>query len=118
MLRSIGFGRRVYGYVGAGIYYGSANNGAYSPYGGRGQTPGAVNGAAVNSAYYYGNSNITYVTTPAGLRARIHGNFELFAEAAYQRTLSGEFGPNQVGQFSGNANERFGATFGVTMRLQ
>jgi len=117
VLRSFGSDHRVYGYVGAGVYYGSANNGAYSTYGGRVQTPGAVNGTAYNSVYY-ANSNITYLTTPAGLRARIYGNFEMFAEAAYQKTLSGEFGPNQSGQFSGNANQRFGATLGITMRLQ
>lgn len=116
ILRSFGFGHRVYGYAGAGVYYGSANNGTYSTFGGRGRTPGTINGNPVNNSVY-GTSNITYLTTPAGLRARIHGNFEAFAEAAYQRTLSGEFGLNQSGQFSGNANERFGATFGITIRL-
>jgi hypothetical protein len=117
VLRSFGSDHRVYGYVGAGIYYGSANNGAYSTFAGGAQTPGTINGNALNNSFY-STSNIAYLTAPAGLRARIYNNFEAFAEAAYQRTLSGQFGINQVGQFSGNGRERFGATFGVSMRLQ
>ncbi len=117
VLRSLGWGHRVYGYVGAGIYYGSANNGYATTMGGVAQRPGTVNGGTAYNPYY-STASITYLTTPAGLRARVHGNFELFAEAAYQRTLSGEFGPDQIGQWSGDANSRFGATFGLTMRLQ
>ena len=119
VLRSFGSDHRVYGYVGAGIYYGSANNGysGYGPVGGGLQSPGGVNGTgAYNSNYAM--SSITYLTAPAGLRARIYSNFELFAEAAFQRTLSGQFGPNQSGQFSGNTSQRFGATMGISMRLQ
>jgi hypothetical protein len=123
VLRSFGWGHRVYGYVGAGVYYGSANGGYATTAGGPAPRPGTVNGGtapnnATGSPYYYSNSSLTYLTTPAGLRAKIYGNFELFAEAAYQRTLSGDFGPNQPGQFSGDASQRFGATLGITMRLQ
>ncbi len=117
VLRSFGWGHRVYGYAGGGIYYGSANNGYSTTVGGRAQPQGAVNGSGAYNSYY-GTSSITYLTTPAGLRARLYGNFELFAEAAYQRALSGKFGPDQRGQFSGDGNHRFGATFGVTIRLQ
>ena len=117
VLRSFGWGHRVYGYAGAGVYYGSANNGYATTVGGTAPRPGTVNGSGAYNSYY-ATSSITYLTTPAGLRARLYGNFELFAEAAYQKTLSGEFGPDQRGQFSGDANQRFGATFGITMRLQ
>jgi len=120
VLRSFGWGHRVYGYVGAGVYYGTANGGYSTTAGGPAARPGNVNGTTPNnvtSSPYYASSSLTYLTTPAGLRARVYGNFELFAEAAYQRTLSGNFGPNQPGQFSGDANGRFGATFGLTMRL-
>ena len=41
-----------------------------------------------------------------------------FAEAAWQHTLSGEFAPDQAGQFSGNPSSRFGATLGISLRLQ
>ena len=118
VLRSFGYGHRVYGYVGAGIYYGSANAGNNSTFGGRGQTPGNTGVNALNNSLYGSTANIAYVTAPLGLRARLYGNFEAFAETAYQKTLSGQFGLSQTGQFSGNANQRFGATFGVTMRLQ
>lgn len=117
VLRSFGWGHRVYGYAGAGIYYGSANNGYATTVGGPAQRTGTVNSVGAYNPYY-NTASITYLTTPAGVRARLYGNFELFAEAAYQRTLSGSFGPDQIGQFSGDANQRFGATFGITMRLQ
>jgi len=120
VLRSFGWGHRVYGYVGAGVYYGSANAGYSTTVGGPAQRPGAVNGSgatSVNNAAYYSTSSLTYLTAPAGLRGKVYGNFEVFAEAAYQRTLSGQFGANQPGQFSGDANRRFGATLGLTMRL-
>ena len=117
VLRSIGWGHRVYGYAGAGIYYGSVNTGYVTTLGGAAARPGTMNtGTAYNPLY--GNANVTYVTAPAGLRARLFGNLELFAEGAYQRTLAGEFGPNQVGQWSGDGNSRLGATLGITMRLQ
>jgi hypothetical protein len=59
-----------------------------------------------------------YLTTPAGVRARIFGNFEAFVEAAYQHALSGEFVPNQSGQFySGNPSSRLGASLGISLRL-
>jgi len=118
VLRSFGFGHRVYGYAGAGIYYGSANTGANSPFGGRGQNPANTGVNSLNNSLYQNPGNIAYVTAPLGLRARLYGNFEAFAEAAYQKTLSGQFGLNQTGQFSGNGGQRFGATFGVTMRLE
>jgi hypothetical protein len=116
VLRSFGFGHRVYGYVGAGVYYSSVNSTASSTTTGGRVQPGS---ATPNGAYnpYYSTGSLTYLTTPAGLRGRVYGNFELFAEAAYQRTLSGGFAPDQVGQFSGNGNQRFGATFGISMRL-
>jgi hypothetical protein len=122
VLRSFGWGHRVYGYAGAGVYYGSANTGYSQTTGGLAPRSGTVNGGTVpnntvSSSNYYSTSSLGYLTAPAGLRAKVYDNFELFAEAAYQRTLSGEFGANQAGQFSGNANRRFGATFGLTMRL-
>ena len=116
VLRSFGYGHRVYGYAGAGVYYGSANTGGGSTLGR--PNPGTTGVNGINNSGYGRAANIAYVTAPAGLRARLYGNFEAFAEAAFQKTLSGQFGVNQVGQFSGNANQRFGATFGVTMRLQ
>jgi hypothetical protein len=118
VLRSFGFGHRVYGYAGAGVYYGSANTGVNSGFGGPGQIPGNAGVNSLNNSLYRSVANIAYVTAPVGLRAQIYGNFEAFAEAAYQRTLSGQFGLSQTGQFSGNGNQRVGATFGVTMRLQ
>lgn len=118
VLRSFGFGHRVYGYVGAGVYYGSANTGANPAFGGRGQNPGNTGVTSLNNSLYQSGANIAYVTAPLGLRARLYGNFEAFAEAAYQRALSGQFGLNQTGQFSGNGSERYGATFGVSVRLQ
>ncbi|MBK5257897.1 MAG: hypothetical protein JJE39_17875 [Vicinamibacteria bacterium] len=121
VLRSFGFGHRVYGYVGAGVYYGSANRGRNSSFGGQGQGGRGVGGNQGNPfdpLLTQNAGNIGYVTTPVGLRGRLYGNFEAFAEAAYQRTLSGQFGLSQTGQFSGNSAERFGATFGISLRLQ
>ena len=112
ILRSIGVSHRVYGYVGAGVYYSTINNGVYTNVGGRPQ-PGTTTGSSV----VYNTSDLSYITAPVGLRARVYGNFELFAEAAYQKALSGQFAPDQIGQFSGDANQRYGATFGLTMRL-
>jgi hypothetical protein len=120
ILRSIGFGHRVYGYVGAGVYYGSANRGTTTAFGAPGGGGRGVGGAP--DPYDHpltGNAgNVGYVTAPVGLRGQIYGNFEAFAEAAYQRTLSGQFGLNHTGQFSGNGSERFGATFGISLRLR
>lgn len=125
ILRSIGSGHRVYGYLGAGLYYGSANLGRGSSYGAPGQGApgiGGAQGSPLQGSPYdpllNGNAgNVAYMTTPIGLRARIHGNVEAFAEAAYQKALSGQFGLNQTGQFTGNGGERFGATFGISLRL-
>ena len=118
VLRSFNLGERVYAYVGAGVYYASGNSGYVqvsgpTQTGSRGPVANQVQGVTAQTY-----PDLVYVTTPAGLRARLYGNFELFAEAAYQRSLSGGFGPDQRGQFSGDANQRFGATFGITMRLQ
>lgn len=118
VLRSFGFGHRVYAYAGAGIYYGSVNTGTNPTFGGPGQNPGGAGVSPVNSLAYGPASNVAFVSAPLGLRARLYGNVEAFAEAAYQRTLSGQFGLSHTGQFSGSENERFGATFGVSMRLQ
>ena len=112
VLRSFATSHRVYGYVGAGVYYSTINNGVYMNVGGRPQ-PGTTSGASV----VYNTADLSYFTAPAGLRARVYGNFELFAEAAYQKTLSGQFAPDQIGQFSGDSSQRYGATFGLTMRL-
>ena len=125
LLRSISLGQRFYAYAGAGIYYGSANSGlgGQNPIGVTGGTGanggngGNVRTNAINSSLYQSTPSIAYVTAPAGLRARVKGNFELFAEAAYQRTLTGQFGLSQAGQFSNNGRERFGATFGLSMRV-
>ena len=119
LLRSFGYGHRVYGYVGAGLYYGAANVGRTSTLGGPVQG-GGQNGNQFNSfdpLVTASSPNVAYVTTPFGLRGQIHGNVEAFAEAAYQRTLSGQFGLGQTGQFYGNGAERFGATFGISLRL-
>jgi hypothetical protein len=72
----------------------------------------------VGGAFAQSTGSIAYITAPIGLRARVHGNFEAFAEAAYQRTVSGQFGLSHTGQFSGNGSERYGATFGISMRFQ
>ena len=120
VLRSLNLSERLSAYVGAGVYYGSANSGV------GGQTLGGpvqTNGGNprqnnLTSALYQSTGSIMYVTAPVGLRARVHGNFEAYVEAAYQRTVSGQFGLSQTGQFSGNGSERFGATLGISMRLQ
>ena len=91
VLRSVSLGERVYAYMGAGVYYGSANNGAV------GQTNGgSARTNQINNSFYQSSGSLAYVTVPAGLRARLYGNFEAFAEASYQRTLAGEFGLNQT----------------------
>lgn len=122
ILRSFGSSHRVYGYVGAGVYYGSANRGyTGGTLGGPGRGTSGISGsqgAPYDPLAVQNAGNVAYVTTPVGLRGRIYGNFEAFAEAAYQRTLSGQFGLSQAGQFSGNGTERFGATFGISLRLQ
>lgn len=116
VLRSFGSGHRVYGYAGAGVYYGSANTGVNTL---GGPQQGGGRGSSGNQ---FGSSlqpaNIVYATAPVGVRARLYGNVEAFAEAACQKTLSGQFGLSQTGQFSGNGDSRFGATFGVSLRLQ
>ena len=120
VLRSFNLGGRFYAYAGAGVYYGSANNGA------GGQTlggpvqqgGGSVRGNQINNSLGQSMGNLLYVTAPVGLRGRVFGNFEAYAEAAYQKTMVGQFGLSQTGQFSGNGAQRFGATFGLSMRLQ
>jgi hypothetical protein len=117
VLRSFPFGERFYAYVGAGVYYSSADGyvetvgGPAQPTGG-GTRPDQVNGIAVQ-----GYDDLVYFTAPLGLRARIYGGFEVFVEAAYQNALSGAFFPNQTGQFSGNPSSRFGGTLGISLRM-
>ncbi len=119
VLRSFGIGERFYGYLGAGVYYGSANAGVGSSFGGPGSTtPGGGRGNQLANSLPQNSGSILFVTAPVGLRARLYGNFEAFAEAAYQRTLAGQFGLSQTGQFSGHGAERVGATFGISLRLQ
>jgi hypothetical protein len=121
VIRSFNVSDRISVYGGAGFYYGSANTGVGTQTGGTlgGQTgSNNVRGNQINNALGHSTGSIFYVTAPAGLRARLFGNFEAFAEAAYQRTLSGQFGLSQAGQFSGNGSERFGATVGVSLRLR
>jgi len=119
--RSFNLSERIYAYVGAGVYYGSGN-GAYvgTATGGRTQPGGAgpnANQANAINPTYQSYGDLMYLTTPAGLRGRVYGGFELFLEAAYQHTLMGEFAPNQSGQFSGTPTSRFGATFGLSLRM-
>lgn len=120
VLRSVTLGERFSLYAGAGVYYGSANTGlGGQTIGGAGQTPGGAPRAnALDSSLGNSTGAIAYVTAPVGLRARVFRNFEAFAEAAYQKTLTGQFGLGQTGQFSGNERQRFGATFGLSLRLQ
>ena len=66
VLRSFGWGHRVYGYAGAGIYYGSANSGYATTVGGTAPRPGSGETAARATTPYYATSNITYLTTPGG----------------------------------------------------
>ena len=116
VLRSFALGERVYVYGGAGVYFGSS--GSTRVEGGQ-QTPGGVGGASqFESSYTQNSGSLLYFTAPVGLRARLYGNFEAFAETAYQKTMSGQFALNQTGQFSGNGRQRFGATFGVSLRLR
>jgi hypothetical protein len=119
VLRSFSLGPRLYAYVGAGVYYESVNGRTgVQTFGTPGQTGGGnVRTNQINNSFAQSAGDLVYVTAPLGLRARIYGNFEAFAEAAYQRTLSGQFGLSQTGQFSGNGTERYGATLGISMRL-
>ena len=117
VLRSFSLSDRISVYAGAGVHFGSTGSGgdsttsATSPTGGRGPDQfGSTLGGSSRSLFY--------VTAPAGIRAQIYGNVEAFAETAYQRAVSGQFGQNQTGQFSGNTGERFGATFGISLRLR
>ena len=117
ILRSFGSSHRVYGYIGAGIYAYRGGSGTYINQGQNNPTPAATP-VSFTTPYLRTQPNSVYVTTPVGLRGRLWGNFEAFAEAAYQKTLSGEFSTiNQTGQFSGDQYQRFGATFGISMRL-
>ena len=116
VLRSVALGERVSVYGGVGVYFGSSGSTAGA---GGLQQPGGVRGASQFEGSYTQNSgSLFYFTAPVGLRARIYGNVEAFAEAAFQRTMSGQFALNQTGQFSGNGRQRFGATFGISLRLQ
>jgi|JI6StandDraft_1071083.scaffolds.fasta_scaffold293287_1 hypothetical protein len=115
ILRSVNLGERFYLYAGAGVYYGSANSGL----GGVGQvTGGNPRSSQSSNAFARSTGSIAYMTAPVGVRARVFRNFEAYAEAAYQKTLTGQFGLSQAGQFSGNERERYGATFGISLRLQ
>jgi hypothetical protein len=104
VLRSFGYGNRVYGYLGAGVHFGSANR-AYDPY------------VHTSRANQQNLENVAYATTPVGLRVRLFGDIEAFAEGAYQRAFSGRFGYATWGQFHGNDRARYGATFGVSLRI-
>ncbi|MEO8358948.1 MAG: hypothetical protein ABI672_02865 [Vicinamibacteria bacterium] len=125
VLRSFGTGHRVYGYIGAGAYYGGANVGNGSTIGRGGQTPIGSSSNPANQSnqsnqinnLYQNVGNVFYVTAPAGVRVRVHGNVEAYAETAYQKALSGQFGLSQSGQFSNNGRDRVGATFGLSLRL-
>lgn len=115
LLRSFAIGERVYVYGGAGLYFGSSGsspvvNGPQSPGDSRGTDP-------FETSFTQNSGSLFYLTAPVGLRARIYGNFEAFAEAAFQRTLSGQFALNQSGQFSGNGRQRVGGTVGVSLRF-
>lgn len=114
VLRSFAIGERLHAYAGAGVHFGSVNSSNTSPVPGGNPTQG---GRQFNDPLTQDNGSLLYVTAPVGLRARIHGNFEAFAETAYQRAVSGQFGLSRTGQFSGNARERFGATFGISLRF-
>ena len=123
VLRSFGAGHRAYPYLGAGAYYttgiGNGRTTLTGPnqIGGGGSNArsvptGATNGLSQNQPSAF------YLTAPIGVRARLFSNFEAFAEGAYQKTLSGQFGIDQTGQFSGNQHERLGATMGISLRLR
>ncbi len=118
LLRSFAIGDRVYVYGGAGVYFGSSGP---SPSGGANgtQTPGGLRGTGqIETSFAQSSGSLFYFTAPVGLRARLFGNLEAFAETAYQRTMSGQFALNQTGQFSGNGRQRFGATVGISLRLR
>lgn len=118
LLRSFAIGDRVYVYGGAGVYFGSSGPSASGGTNGT-QTPGGVRGTGqVEIPFTQNSGSLFYFTAPVGLRARIYGNVEAFAEAAFQRTISGQFALNQTGQFSGNGRERFGGTVGISLRLR
>lgn len=112
VLRSFAVGERVYVYGGAGVYFGSSGSAANA--GGQGGVSGP---SQFDSAYTQNSGSLFYFTAPVGLRARVYGNVEAFAEAAFQRTISGQFALNQTGQFSGNGRQRFGGTVGVSLRF-
>lgn len=118
LLRSFNLGDRFYAYVGAGVYYASGNSGSIQVSGPTRTGSGGPVANQVQGVTAQTYPDLVYMTAPAGLRGRIHGGFEAFLEAAYQHTLSGEFAPNQAGQFSGNPASRFGATLGISLRLQ
>ena len=121
LLRSFGSTHRVYGYIGVGAYVGSVNNSYSSPTSlGGPSSVGGPNGTVSNStgSLSANRGSMAYVTAPVGVRARVFGNFEVFAEGAYQKTLAGSFTGRQSGRISGDDGQRFGATFGLTMRLR
>jgi len=116
ILRSFSIGERVYVYGGAGVHFGSSGSAQVD---GGPQTPGGVRGPGqFDSSYAQNSGSLFYFTAPVGLRARVFRNIEAFAETAYQRTMAGQFGLSKSGQFSGSGGQRFGATFGVSLRLQ
>ena len=77
VLRSFGWGHRVYGDAGAGIYYGVREQRVCHDGRRNRAAAGDRETAAGATTPYYPTSSITYLTAPAGLRARLHGNFEL-----------------------------------------
>lgn len=118
LLRSFAIGDRVYVYGGAGVYFGSSGPSASGGSNGT-QTPGGVRGTGqIETSFAQSSGSLFYFTAPVGLRARLFGNVEAFAETAYQRTVSGQFALNQTGQFSGNGRQRFGGTVGISLRLR
>ncbi len=120
VLRSFAIGDRLYAYAGAGIHFGSVNTSTTlttSTVPGGTQTPGGREAGGLNDPLTQSGVGLLYFTAPVGLRARIHGNFEAFAETAYQRAMTGQFALSQTGQFSGNERQRLGATFGISLRL-
>jgi len=117
LLRSFPIGDRVYVYGGAGVYFGTSGPSAAGGTNGT-QTPGGLRGTGqIETSFAQNSGSLFYFTAPVGLRARIYGSVEAFAEAAFQRTISGQFALNQTGQFSGNGRQRFGGTVGVSLRF-
>lgn len=115
LLRSVALGERVYVYGGAGVYFGSSGS---SPVVDGQQTPGGSRGTGqFETSFTQNTGSLFYFTAPVGLRARIYGKVEAFAEAAFQRTISGQFALDQTGQFSGNGRQRFGGTVGLSLRF-